>query len=37
MDIKELTVYVSSQSMYDHDEIPDTVVMSAVYSYWYFR
>ncbi|MCW8849008.1 MAG: hypothetical protein OQJ81_03440 [Melioribacteraceae bacterium] len=34
---KRIDVYVSSKSMYGHDEIPDTVVMSAVYSYWYFR
>jgi MSHA pilin protein MshD len=34
---KRIDVYVASESMYGHDEIPDTVVMSAVYSYWYFR
>lgn len=34
---KRIDVYVASKSMYGHDEIPDTVVMSAVYSYWYFR
>ena len=34
---KRIDVYVASKSMYGHDEIPDTVFMSAVYSYWYFR
>jgi len=34
---KKITVYVSSPSMLGQDEIPDTLVMSAVYSYWYFR
>ena len=34
---KKITVRVSSPSMYDYEENPDTVVMSALYSYWYFR
>lgn len=34
---KKITVKVSSPSMYDYEENPDTVVMSAIYSYWYFR
>ena len=34
---KKITVYVSSPSMLGQDEIPDTLSMSAVYSYWYFR
>lgn len=34
---KKIIVKVSSPSMYDYEENPDTVVMSAIYSYWYFR
>lgn len=34
---KKITVHVSSPSMIGQDEIPDTLTMSAVYSYWYFR
>jgi len=34
---KRITVRVSSPSMLGQDEIPDTLVMSAIYSYWYFR
>lgn len=34
---KKITVHVSSPSMLGQDEVPDTLTMSAVYSYWYFR
>jgi MSHA pilin protein MshD len=34
---KKITVKVTSSSMLGQDEIPDTLAMSAVYSYWYFR
>lgn len=34
---KKITVRVSSPSMLGQDDIPDTLEMSAVYSYWYFR
>ena len=34
---KKITVRVSSPSMYGQDEILDTLEMSAIYSYWYFR
>jgi MSHA pilin protein MshD len=34
---KKLTVFVSSPSMLGQDDVPDTISMSAVYSYWYFR
>jgi hypothetical protein len=35
---KKITVFVSSPSMYLTDkDHPDTVTMSAIYSYWYFR
>lgn len=35
---KKITVYVSSPSMYTIDEYhPDTLTMSAIYSYWFFR
>jgi len=34
---KRITVFVSSKSMLGQDYIPDTISMSAVYSYWYFR
>jgi len=34
---KKITVYVTSPSMYGEDGIPDTVTLSAIYSYWYFR
>lgn len=34
---KKITVRVTSPSMLGYDEVPDTVTMSAVYSYWYFR
>ncbi|MDX1702492.1 MAG: hypothetical protein R3250_17820 [Melioribacteraceae bacterium] len=34
---KKITVFVSSPSMLGDDNIPDTIAMSAVYSYWYFR
>jgi MSHA pilin protein MshD len=34
---KKITVFVSSPSMLGEDDVPDTISMSAVYSYWYFR
>lgn len=34
---KKITVFVTSPSMYDIDGKMDTIVMSAIYSYWYFR
>ncbi len=34
---KKLTVYVTSPSMLGHDDKQDTLKMSTVYSYWYFR
>lgn len=34
---KKITVYVTSPSMLGDDNVPDTISMSAVYSYWYFR
>lgn len=34
---KKITVIVTSPSMLGSDEVPDSVVMSAIYSYWYFR
>jgi MSHA pilin protein MshD len=34
---KKITVLVSSPSMLGSDNVPDTISMSAVYSYWYFR
>lgn len=34
---KKITVFVSSPSMLGDDDVPDTIAMSAVYSYWYFR
>ena len=34
---KRITVLVSSPSMLGDDSVPDTISMSAVYSYWYFR
>jgi hypothetical protein len=34
---KKITVYVTSPSFLGQDDIPDTVVMSAIQSYWYFR
>ena len=34
---KKITVLVSSPSMLGEDNVPDTISMSAVYSYWYFR
>jgi MSHA pilin protein MshD len=34
---KKITVFVSSPSMLGEDNIPDTISMSAIYSYWYFR
>ncbi len=34
---KKITVRVSSPSMLGQDDIPDTLEMSAIYSYWYFR
>lgn len=34
---KKITVHVSSPSMLGQDEVPDTLTMSAIYSYWYFR
>ncbi len=34
---KRMTVYVTSPSMLGHDDKQDTLKMSSVYSYWYFR
>ena len=34
---KKLTVYVTSPSMLGHDDKQDTLKMSTVFSYWYFR
>jgi len=34
---KKITVFVSSPSILGQDDLPDTVSMSAIYSYWYFR
>jgi len=34
---KKITVFVSSPSILGEDDVPDTISMSVVYSYWYFR
>lgn len=34
---KKITVHVTSESMLGQDSVPDTVTLSAIYSYWYFR
>lgn len=34
---KKVTVFVSSPSLLGQDGKPDTVIMSQVFSYWYFR
>ncbi len=34
---KKLTVYVTSPSMLGHDHKQDTLKMSSIFSYWYFR
>ncbi len=34
---KKLTVEVSSPSLIGQDDKPDTLRMSTIYSYWYFR
>jgi len=34
---KKLTVEVSSPSLLGQDDKPDTLRMSTIYSYWYFR